>query len=489
MILYKCRFGTLWITALVLCYHFLVVGGQTLGSLARNRCLQLCFTPNCPDLEANCVCSRFRTVLAVASIWRCASEVCSDADVMAGLGVLSDECRPYISTTTGRSRTSSSTTPVSPPTTTGRVITSTSTSAWRTIVPGLSLTSTSTSSWSRASSSRSSSSSSSTSSRCTTTTSVMNPSQAPPISTSVITTTPATWPTPSPLPGVPPPPPPPSGIKPTEPQRRTNRAVITAAVLGPLVFLAALLALFLFLRRRQGRNRRSIVSFTGIIDDIDANRGNISSPLPIFNPAPPRVLLADINIRPTTRGSQMSAGAGAGAMTAVEAARREPGRREYTAATTPVPGPSRSSSQLYIFPPASRRLPVAQRQPQSQQNSDLIRSLRKPLPQLPRLPEEARIRPRAGPATRGSPLTLPPTVYPIVDTPRPMSAISESAEADRYQPIPDDNTEAEFRKVYHDVRRALNQSPSTSTDQNSTDWSIVTDLSRNSTARSSRPER
>ena len=184
----------------------------------------------------------------------------------------------------------------------------------------------------------------------------------------------------------------------------------------------------------------------------------------------------------------MSAGIGAGEVTGVAGTRGVPTRGEPMVVAAPISGPSQNSSRLYIFPPPSRRLPGTQRQPQSQQDPDL-RSLRKPLPQLPRLPEEARVRSGGGSSARSSPLTLPPTVYPIADTPRPMSAISESAEVDRYQPIPDDATEVEFRKVYQDVRRALNRSPSTSTDQNSTDWSIMTDLSRNSTIRSFRPGR
>ena len=248
----------------------------------------------------------------------------------------------------------------------------------------------------------------------------------------------------------------------------------------------ALLAIFLVLRQRQARNRHSITSFTDIID-FDANRGSITTPLPTFNPAPPRVPLVDIDTRPTTQGSRMSAGIGAGAVTAVAGTRGAPTRGEPMVVAAPVSGPSQSSSRLYIFPPPSRRLPGIQRQPQSQQDPGL-RSLRKPLPQLPRPPDEARVRSRAGSSTGSIPLTLPPTVYPIADTPRPMSAISETAEVDRYQPILDEAAEVEFRRVYQDVRRALNRSPSTSTDQNSTDWSIMTDLSRGSTIRSFRRE-
>ncbi|PUU79409.1 hypothetical protein B9Z19DRAFT_832382 [Tuber borchii] len=494
MILHKCCFGPLWITTLMLSCYFLVVGGQTLGSLAKSGCFHRCFIMTCPGLGANCVCSGFRTALSITEIWACA-QICPIADVIAGFLALGVECPPFISTATGRGRTRrtcSSSAPIPPLSSTLRSTsrpaalptpnppTASTTSSIRASIstqrtqptgtPGLPSGSTS-------SSFRSSdlTSLSSTFSKCTTPTSIMNSS-----SFSSASSTPSTPSTPSP-----------STSATTKPSLTHHTPVdtvaIIAAVFGSLGFLMALLAIFLVLRQRQAQNRRSITSLIDIVD-FGADRGSITAPLPIFNPPPPRVPLADIDTRPATQGSQMSAGTGAGAVTAVVGTREAPTRREPIAVAMPVPGPSRSSSRLYIFPPPSRRLPGTQRQPQPQQGPDL-RSLKKPLPQLPQLPEEARIRPSAGPSTRSIPLALPPTAYPIEDTPRPMSAISESAEVDRYRPILDDATEVEFRRVYQDVRRALNRSPSTSTDQNSTDWSIMTDLSRNSTIRSSGLER
>ncbi|KAG0644018.1 hypothetical protein HOY80DRAFT_879239 [Tuber brumale] len=485
MRVYKCRFGPLWITTLVLSYSFLEVGGQTLGCLARGRCFRGCFS-KCPGLETNCVCSGFRTALDMMDILNCALASCPVAEAVDSFSSLEVGCRPIISTTTGRSRTSSSTTPT---TLTARVVvgpaTSTLTPARPTSTPILPSCSTSSSSRSLNSGSSYLIPSSSPSSRCTT----MNSSPASPIPTSPAITSQTLPPTPLPSRSFYPndPHPPPLGQRDQRPQ--INRGLVAALVLGPLGFLTSLLAIFLILRRCRGRNRRSITSFAGICD-LDANQGSITAPLPTLSSDPPRVPLADFGIRPTTRGSQMSAGVEAGTMAAVAATRGAPARSEDIVSATPVSGSSRGNNQLYIFPPTSRRLPAAQRQPQSQQNPDLLlRSLRKPLPQLPRQLEDARIGPRAGPSTRNTPLASLPTVYPIVDNPRPMSAISELEEVDRCQPISDDSTEVEFRRVYHDVRRALNRSPSTSTDQNSTDWSIMTDLSGDSTNRSFRPER
>ncbi|KAG0133683.1 hypothetical protein HOY82DRAFT_482408 [Tuber indicum] len=485
MRLYKRHFGPLWITTLVLSSSFLEVGGQTLGCLAEGGCFRGCF-PKCPGLETDCVCSGFRTVLDMVGILGCALRICPPSDVMGSFSTLGVGCLPFISTTTRRSRASSSTAPT-PLTACGPVI-SASASA-RPTSSALASPSRSTLSSSRSFSTPPSplAPPSPPSSRCTT---MNSTSPASPIPTSPTMTSQIVSPAPTPPPDRPPsentsPPP-----FPNQPEQKSqlSRGLVVALVLGPLGFLTSLLAIFLILRRRRGRSRRSISSFTGI-SDFDANRGSITAPLPTFSSDPPRVPLADVGTRPTTRGSQMSAGVGAGAMAAVAVARGASTRREDIVSATPVSS-SQGNSQLHIFPQTSRRLPTAQRQPQSQQNPDLLlRSLRKPLPQLPRPPEEARIGPRAGPSTRNSPLALPPTVYPIPDNPRPMSAISELAEADQYQPIPDDATEVEFRRVYHDVRRALNRSPSTSTDQNSTDWSIMTDLSRNSTTRSFRPER
>lgn len=546
MILHKCCFGPRWITTLILSCYFLVVGGQTLGSLAKSGCFQRCFITTCPGLGANCVCSGFRTALSITEIWACA-QICPIADVIAGFLALGVECPPFISTAAGRSRTRrtcSSSAPIPPLSSTLRSTsrpttlpapspaTASITGCIRASIPTqrTQLTGTpSLPSGPTSSSFRSSclTSLGSTLSKCTTSTPIMNSSSTSSTSSttsstsstssiSSISSTSSTPSTPSTsststsvttkASSVPTQPTQthnsstqapvgttPSSTAPLEapprggPPGSTGTAAIIAAVFGSLGFLMALLAIFLVLRQRQARNRRSITSLTDIVD-FDANRGSITAPLPTFNPPPQRVPLADIDTRPATQGSQMSAGTGAGAVTAVEGTREAPTRREPVAVATPVPGPSRSSSRLYIFPPPSRRLPDTQRQPQSQQGPDL-RSLKKPLPQLPQLPEEARIRPRAGPSARSIPLPLPPTVYPIADTPRPMSAISESAEVDRYQPILDDATEVEFRRVYQDVRRALNRSPSTSTDQNSTDWSIMTDLSRNSTIRSFRLER
>ncbi|CUS14871.1 unnamed protein product, partial [Tuber aestivum] len=136
MILYECRFGTLWITTLALCYYSLVVGGQTLGSLTTSGCFRWCLIPRCPGLETNCVCSGFRAALEVADIWECALQACPTAVAMAGFAILVDECRPSISTSTRSSRTRSRTTilppfptssPTSASTTTSNVI-STSTS-------------------------------------------------------------------------------------------------------------------------------------------------------------------------------------------------------------------------------------------------------------------------------------------------------------------------------------------------------------------------
>ncbi|RPB05371.1 hypothetical protein L873DRAFT_1825146 [Choiromyces venosus 120613-1] len=514
MILYKSHFGPLWITTLILSYYFLVVGGQTLGSLARNRCFQSCFITSCPNLETNCVCSGFRTARGLTEIWACAQGIFPVAATMAGFLALEEECRPFISTTTGRSNSAGLPTTTTPPRSTTLPtpnVTTTSitlslvikaiTSTQPTNSP--SLPSSSTLSISKSSSSRPSSlpSSSSTPSKCSTPTSVMNSSSTSLLSTYVAMITQTVLPaqliqTRSPsfqtsvIPIIPP-----AGIPPTEAQQSWTRSgVIVALTLGPLGFLTALLALFLIIRRRQRQNRPSVISFTGT-RGFDANPGSITAPLPTFNPVPPSVPpsvpLANIDTRPVTRGSQMSAGAGAGAgaVTTVGAIRGVSTRRESISTATPVSGPSRSNSQLYIFPPTSRRPSVTQRQPQRQQNSEFLRSLKKPLPQLPQLPEDARMRPRPGSSIRSSPLALPPTVYPMADNPQPMSAISELPEADRYQPTPDDVTAAGFRKVYQDVCKVLNRSPSTSTDQNSTDWSIMTDLSRNSTVRSFRPER
>ncbi|CAZ84807.1 unnamed protein product [Tuber melanosporum] len=483
MRLYKRHFGPLWIATLVLSSSVLEVGGQTLGCLAEGGCFRGCF-PKCPGLETDCVCSGFRTVLDMMGILGCALRICPPSDAMGSFSALGVGCLPFISTTTRRSRASSSTTPT-PLTACGPVISASASARPTTSASVLP----SSSSSSRSFSTRSSPliSSDPPSSRCTT---MNSTSPASPIPTSPTMTSQIV--SPAPTPPLDRPPNEGTSSPPFRSQQerklQLSRGLIVALVLGPLGFLTSLLAIFLILRRRRGRGRRSISSFTGI-SDFDANRGSITAPLPTFSSDPPRVPLADVGTRPTTRGSQMSAGVGAGAMAAVAVARRASTRREDIVSATPVSS-SQGNSQLHIFPQTSRRLPAGQRQPQSQQNPDLLlRSLRKPLPQLPRPPEEARIGPRAGPSTRNSPLALPSTVYPIPDNPRPMSAISELAEVDQYQPIPDDATEVEFRRVYHDVRRALNRSPSTSTDQNSTDWSIMTDLSRNSTTRSFRPER
>ncbi|KAI5852406.1 hypothetical protein DFP73DRAFT_532605 [Morchella snyderi] len=220
-----------WIRrSLLLIFIFLqIVSASTLITLAKATCLQRCFISTCPDLGAKCVCKSLLDAKIASQSSLCSNDSCGEEISYLSLA---QECSRYLPTSSLTTLTTTST---------GSTATPNTSTISSTVV-------------------------------ATTTAPYPTELERSPISTSVSLTTDASGPQTS------------SGSQANTQSTRgpslRQRALTAVFVLAPVSIVLMLVAIFVVIRRRK-QARRSITSFAGV-------KGWNRSPMALAEPAPVR---------------------------------------------------------------------------------------------------------------------------------------------------------------------------------------------------------